>query len=123
MTERDENMKEKEKQLQLSQEQFYMENDFLVIKEESKDKLLTISKDICFINQTKNFYPSPRNISKLTKDYGILFICAKNNTNDIKNYLYKKYGEELEIGEVIEPAINGANMCDYFIINMLNPTI
>lgn len=119
MTEMDEDMKEKKKQFQLFQEQFYIENDFLVIKETSKDKLMTISKDICFINQSINIYPGFGHISKLTKDYAILFICAKNNTNNIKDYLHTKYGKDLEIGEVIEPTINGKNMCDYFKINVV----
>ncbi len=113
-------MKELEKQLKSNEEHFYEENDFIVIKDKSKYKLIQISEDIDFLTQTLNFYPGYKLISKLTKDYSILFICAKNNTNKIKNYLYTKYGEDLEIGEVVEPIINGKDMCEYYKLNVVS---
>ena len=105
--------------LQLAKKQYYSGNDFLVIKEQSKDKLINISKDTDFLTQLVNFYPGYGLISKLTKDYSILFICSKNITNDIKNYLFSKYGKDLEIGEVVEPIINGEKLCEYFKSNIV----
>jgi hypothetical protein len=108
-----------ETNLQLAEEQYYTENDFLVIKEQSKDKLIYISKDIDFLTKLVNFYPGYGSISILTKDYSILFVCNKNITNDIKNYLFSKYGNDLEIGEVIEPITNGENICEYYKSNIV----
>lgn len=118
MNELDKNMISSYEQLKLSEEQYYMENDFIVIKEKSKDRLIKISKDIDFLTQTINFYPGYNLICKLVEDYSILFICEKNNSNKIKNYLYTKYGKDLEIGEVIEPITNGKNICEYYKLNV-----
>ena len=115
----DQKRQELEQNYQAAEKQYYAENDFLVIKEQSKYKLINISKDIDFLTQLVVFYPGYNLISKLTKDYSILFICAKNNTNNIKNYLYTKYGKDLEIGEVIEPIINEKKICEYYKSNIV----
>jgi hypothetical protein len=115
----DANLQQLETNLELAKMLYYTENDFLVIKEQSSDKLTNISKDTDFLTKLVIFYPGYGLISKLTKDYSILFICSKNNTNDIKNYLFSKYGKDLEIGEVVEPAINGEKMCEYYKSNIV----
>lgn len=110
---------EKELQLQLFQHSYYTTNDFLCIREKSKDKLEKIAKDYNFVAQLVNIYPGHGYVSKLTSDdYEILCICNKNNSHNIKKYLCKKYGLELDnIGEIINPIVNGNNMCELFKAN------
>jgi hypothetical protein len=103
----------------LVQEKIYAENDFLVVRETSKDKLIQISKDEHLITQSINVFPGVGCISQLNEGYAILFVCARNNIDNIKEYLRIKYGEDLEIGEVVEPTVNGNNMCNFFKLNMV----
>ena len=66
-----------------------------------------------------NIYPGYGYVSKLASDdYKILCICDKNNSHNIKKYLCEKYGLELNnICEVINPIVNGHNMCELFKAN------
>jgi hypothetical protein len=60
-------------------------------------------------------------ILKLNEEfYAILFVCIKNCSENIINYLKKKYGTELLIGEVIEPEINGKYICEFIKLNNLS---
>jgi hypothetical protein len=116
ISEMDEKIKELEKKFKLDEERYYAENDFLVIKEKSKDKLVTIANDIDFFKQLVNSYPGFGNISQLTlsEDYSILFICSKTDTDTIKTYLHIKYGNDLEIGVMVEPIINERTVGEYY---------
>ena len=111
----------REKELQSIQDSYYIENDFLCIIEKSKDKLEKIAKDHNFVAQLVNIYPGNGYVSKLASDdYKILCICNKNNSHNIKKYLCENYGLELDnIGEVINPIVNGNNMCELFKINYI----
>lgn len=42
----------------------------------------------------------------------ILFICNKNNSDKIIEYLYKQYSKELKIDKLIEPSTNGNYMIE-----------
>lgn len=109
----------KEKELQSLHNSYCITNDFLCIREKSKDKLEKIAKDYNFVAQLVNIYPGNGYVSKLaTDDYKILCICNKNNSYNIKKYLCEIYGLELDnIGEVINPIVNGINMCELFKAN------
>jgi len=51
------NLQTLETSLQLAKKLYYTENDFFVIKEQTTDKLIKISKDTDFLAQLVNFYP------------------------------------------------------------------
>ena len=109
----------KANELQSIQNSYYITNDFLCIREKSKDKLEKIAKDHNFVSQLVNIYPGYGYVSKLASDdYKILCICNKNNSHNIEKYLCENYGIELDnIGEVIDPIVNGYNMCELFKAN------
>lgn len=109
----------KDKEFQSFQDSYFITNDFLCIREKSKDKLEKIAKDYNFVAQLVNIYPGHGYVSKLASDdYKILCICNKNNSHNIKKYLCENYGLELDnIGEVIYPIVNGSNMCELFKVN------
>jgi hypothetical protein len=119
-------MEETQRLLELSTEQYYSENDFFCIKSQSKDKLINIAKDTHFFNQLVNMYPCYGCVSKLSDSYGILFVCNKNNSDQLIQYIQSTYGrgyqcfdwflsnEKIQIGDVIDPPINGHNVCEYF---------
>jgi pantothenate kinase len=114
MTEMNEDCKKLNQLLNDANNRYYAENDFLVIKDASKNKMQEICKDKKFIDQLINIYPMSNDTNMCNSEYMTLFICDKNQTDSIKNYLFIKYGSGLKIGEVIEPIINGHNMCEFF---------
>lgn len=119
VTEMTDEMKKLEEQLQMAHKDYYTTNDFLVIRDESKDKLLKIANDYTFMKQLINIYPGFGKIRKYVEDYKILFICDKNKSDEIIKYLKINYGTDLEIGEVIDPIVNGHYMCELFKANCI----
>jgi len=104
------------KQMLEAQKSYYLVNDFFIIKDKTISNLKKILFDNNFTSQLTNIYPGFNNISKIDDVYMILFICNKNLSNEIIEYLHKKYSQELEITKINEPltTTDGENLINVF---------
>ena len=99
------------------QNRYYTENDFLVVSDASMDKMERICRDLDCMLKAVNTYPGYKHVSKCKEEYAVLFVCSKITADDFKAYLRLTYGEDLKIGELIDPLANGHDMCEFFKIN------